>query len=219
MKELTLKILKPAILLGLFGLLGVIVLASINLLTYDTIAENEREALLQSLNEIIPESEYDNDLIHDQKTLPAEAFYSQQPVIAFPVLKQGKPVAVIFETTSPNGYQGSIKMVVGVRVADKSLAGVRIVTHNETPGLGDKMELEKSDWVLGFNGKSLQNVQLSHWAVKKDGGDFDQFTGATITPRAVVKSVRDVLVWSDKNIDQLFKSNADSTEKEQTRPK
>jgi electron transport complex protein RnfG len=102
--------------------------------------------------------------------------------------------AVVFETTIPNGYAGPIQMLVAV--GDKGvLKGARVVSHSETPGLGDKIELERSDWVLGFDGKSLGNPDLSRWKVKKDGGAFDQFTGATVTPRAIVESIRKVLLY------------------------
>ena len=117
--------------------------------------------------------------------------------------KQNQPVAAIFTATTPDGYSGNIRLVVGIN-ADQTLAGVRVLTHKETPGLGDWIDAEKSDWILSFSGKSLQNPKDTGWAVKKEGGEFDQFTGATITPRAVVVAVKKVLIWSGQHTDILY---------------
>ncbi len=109
----------------------------------------------------------------------------------------------MFNSIAPNGYSGRIHLLVGVYV-DGSLAGVRVVKHAETPGLGDAVELRKSPWIKSFDGKSLNNPQTSGWAVKRDGGDFDQFTGATISPRAVVKAVHNTLLYYQQNADMIF---------------
>jgi len=116
---------------------------------------------------------------------------------------QGEPVAVIFNSIAPNGYSGRINLLVGVYF-DGSLAGVRAVKHAETPGLGDVIELKKSDWVLGFDSRSLDNPRLDKWKVKRDGGVFDQFTGATVTPRAVVEAVKNTLLYYEKNAENLY---------------
>jgi len=112
--------------------------------------------------------------------------------------QDGHWVATVIPARAPDGYSGAIKLIVGVNV-DGSIAGVRVLAHNETPALGDKVDTRKSDWVLSFDGKSIGKPPLESWAVKKDGGEFDQFTGATITPRAVVKKVRDVLEYYQAN--------------------
>ena len=106
-------------------------------------------------------------------------------------------IADVYEVTSLQGYSGPISLVIGVN-ADNTLRGVRVISHKETPGLGDKIETNKADWILQFAGKSLLNPTVSHWKVRKDGGDFDQFTGATITPRAVVNAVRETLEMAQK---------------------
>jgi len=116
---------------------------------------------------------------------------------------QGEPVALVIEALAPDGYSGTIRLLVGINI-DGSLGGVRVVAHRETPGLGDAIEEERSDWILGFTGKSLQDPPLQKWAVKKDGGAFDQLTGATITPRAVVKAVRQALLYYRDQKDALF---------------
>ena len=103
--------------------------------------------------------------------------------------KQGEVNAVCFKFVAPDGYAGPISLVMGID-RNGEILGVRVITHVETPGLGDKIEISKSKWVLSFNGKSLDNLTLEQWAVKKDGGTFDQFSGATITPRKVVQAIR-----------------------------
>ena len=115
----------------------------------------------------------------------------------------GEVSAVILPVVAPDGYTTNIDMIVGIR-KDGTLAGVRVVAHRETPGLGDKIEKRKSDWIHTFDGLSLQSPTADQWSVKKDGGAFDQFTGATITPRAVVRSVKDALMFFDTHRDLLL---------------
>jgi electron transport complex protein RnfG len=112
-------------------------------------------------------------------------------------------MAAIFNSIAPNGYSGKIHLLVGV-FADGSVAGVRAVKHSETPGLGDAIETQKSDWIFSFNDRSLSSPVPSNWLVKKDGGDFDQFTGATITPRAIVLAVKNTLLYYQQNADSIF---------------
>lgn len=199
------SIFKSTYLLGGFAFLGVLLLVLTNQITKTKIEDNQRTALLESLIAVIDKGSYDNDLISDQTTLDAKPFHSKETVTIYRARQQKQPIAAVFVTTSPRGYAGAIKLVVGVR-KNLTISGVRVVTHKETPGLGDKMELSKSQWILGFNHKSLEQPMPAHWKVKKDGGEFDQFTGATITPRAIVQAVRDVLLWcgKDNNFDTLF---------------
>jgi electron transport complex protein RnfG len=116
------------------------------------------------------------------------------------------PVASIFTVNAPDGYSGNIELIVGI-YADQSLAGVRVINHNETPGLGDKIEKQKSDWILQFKGLSLTKVEAENWRVKKDGGTFDAFTGATITPRAVLKAIANALQYFKNNQQIIFTSS------------
>jgi len=120
---------------------------------------------------------------------------------------QGDPVAAIIPAITQDGYSGAISMIIGINF-DGTVAGVRVVEHRETPGLGDKIDLKKSDWILGFNGKSLLNPQQSDWKVKKEGGDFDQFTGATITPRAVVNQILKSLQYFENDRERLLTISA-----------
>ncbi|MEZ5476830.1 MAG: electron transport complex subunit RsxG [Thiolinea sp.] len=184
------------------------ILAIIHAATAERIAANERAALLEQINRLIAADAYDNNPLQDQVSLPAAALHSADPVTVYRARRNGTPVAAVYVVTSPHGYNGRIRLVVGVR-ADQTLAGVRVVSHRETPGLGDRIEAERSDWIEAFSGKSLDNPQPKGWAVQKDGGVFDQFTGATITPRAVVNSVRDVLIWAQQHQDALFRQAAD----------
>lgn len=212
-KDLLKQIFTPALLLGLFALAGVVLLSSVNSLTTDTIAKNEQDSLLKQLTEVADAGSYNNDLLSDYTVLDGAALGSNIPVTVYRARQDGKAVSAIFVTSSPRGYSGTIKLVVGVR-SDQTISGVRVVQHSETPGLGDKMELRKSNWVLDFDQKSLSNPPISGWKVKKDGGEFDQFTGATITPRAVVNAVREVLLWSSdaQQFERIFQAPSVQTE-------
>jgi len=202
------EIAKPAFYLFMFALVGVLILSLIHSATEGRIEENERAALLEKVNVLVKSDRYDNDPLLDQVTLPGETLGSATPVTVYRARKDNQPVAAVYVTTSPNGYSGKIRMVIGIN-ADQTVAGVRVVSHKETPGLGDRIEAQKNNWIKEFAEKSLQNPELNGWAVKKDGGQFDQFTGATITPRAVVNMVRSTLLWSQDNQDALFQMPAE----------
>jgi len=174
-----------AILLGASTLIATMLLSFGNLATRDAIALRVQEDLKKSVSQVITADLYDNDLL---KSTLLEKDFDGDPVLVYQATKNGKVVAVIFEV-SENGYSGVIRSILAVS-SDGNILGVRILAHTETPGLGDKVEVEKDDWVLGFDGLSLNEPHRQAWRVKKDGGQFDQFTGATITPRAVVKSIR-----------------------------
>ncbi|PID49126.1 MAG: electron transport complex subunit RsxG [Proteobacteria bacterium] len=201
------EIAKPAVLLTAFALVGTLILAGIHAATTERIANNERQALLNELNALVSPEHYDNDPLHDQISLPAAGLNSAAPITVYRARQQGQPVAALFVTTTPEGYSGNIKLLIAVN-ADQTLAGVRALNHKETPGLGDRIEVEKSDWILQFQAKSLDNPAPEQWAVRKDGGAFDQFTGATITPRAVVSMIKRVLLWSDAHWAALFQMPA-----------
>lgn len=186
--EMFTAIRNSAVGLSIFAVItsGAIALTQVS--TKDQILANEREARAKALYEIVPRESIDNNLLEDTYTVNAPTLTaSEEPVDAFLARRNGQVVTVILPVVAPDGYTGKIKMIVGIN-ADESIAGVRILAHKETPGLGDKVELKKSDWVLNFNGQRYEGDEDPSWAVNKDGGRFDQFTGATITPRAVVNA-------------------------------
>ncbi len=195
---------KAGLSLAFFALISVLFVSITDRLTRDKIVENNTMMLLEALNQVIPPSAYNNDLIKSKITLSTiETGFSKESFVYFATSNK-KPIAVIFEVTTLKGYNGTIKVLVGINTTDHKISGVRIVEHKETPGLGDKMDLSKSNWVLSFNGKSLQNPNMENWLVKKDGGHFDQFTGATITPRAIVNIIKSTLLYSQDHLDNLF---------------
>jgi electron transport complex protein RnfG len=214
-QEMTLaqSITKNAIGLAIFAFITAGVIALTQQTTAAKIDFNIAEAQARALYEITPKSTVDNDLLNDYFDLQSEAAQSlyniellgpldKRPLVYFAKLNQ-QTHTLIYPTIAPDGYTTAIKLLVGVRI-DGTLSGVRIVDHKETPGLGDKIDIKKSDWVINFEGLSLTLPTPEKWKVKKDGGDFDQFTGATITPRAVVNAVKNTLVFHQKNVDSIL---------------
>lgn len=192
------SISKNSIILGIFALIAAAALALTNLGTQDRISKAERAAKQKALFEIVPSDQLDNDLLQDTIKIPVSTHEllgvdASQPI--YIARRQGQVTALIIPAMAHDGYSGDISMIVGVN-RDLTIAGVRVIAHKETPGLGDKIEIKKSRWMLNFNGKSLQAPVTSEWLVKKDGGVFDQFAGATITPRAVVKKIKEVLEFA-----------------------
>jgi electron transport complex protein RnfG len=197
-------IIRSGVLLGIIALLGTALLASVNALTHERILEQQERHMLQQLNEIVPATSFDNDLLEDRIEIRDEAhFRHPAAVTVYRARLDGQPAAVLMLVTAPDGYNGDIRILAGIDNTG-TLIGVRVVSHRETPGLGDPIEREKSDWILDFAGKSLQQPGKTGWAVKKDGGQFDQFTGATISPRAVVRTVHDTLMYFHANREMLF---------------
>ncbi len=191
-------------LLGLAAVIGTALVAITYIGTYEKSAENEREFLMRSLTAIVPESTFDNDIFNDTlMVMSPKLLGTPYPVTAYRARRNGNPVAVVLTPIAPDGYNGNIKLLIAIRF-DGSLGGVRVVAHRETPGLGDDIEIERSNWITSFNNHSLGNLNASRWRVKKDGGKFDQFTGATITPRAIVKAVYQSLQYYSANRDALF---------------
>lgn len=195
---------RSAVLLGLFALVGTGIVATIFIGTEDRIAEAERAFMLRSLHEVIPSTLHDNDIFADMITVTSpEKLGTKDAVPVFRARKNGQPVALAITPVAPEGYVGPIKLLVAINV-DGSVLGVRVLNHRETPGLGDGIEIKRNNWILGFNGHSLTNPEGKGWQVRRDGGKFDQFTGATITPRAVVKAVHNALKFYERNRDRLF---------------
>lgn len=197
-------ILISGFLLWLFSVVGITLVSITQQQTQELIADNEKRVLLQNLYALLPAEQLDNDIAQDTLQIaPAELLGTSSSSLVYRARKQGQPVAVIFNAVAPGGYNGEIDLLIGV-YHDGTLAGVRAVKHNETPGLGDAIEVRKSPWILGFNGKSLNDPAIEKWQVKRDGGDFDQITGATITPRAIIKAVRNTLTYYQQHGEELF---------------
>ena len=193
-----------ALILTGFAVVGTGLVAVTYTGTKDIIAEAQRQALEANLNQLVPADRYDNRITEDAIEVTApEWLGTDQPVKVYRARKDGQPVALFATPYAPDGYSGPIQLLIGV-YADGTLAGARVLAHKETPGLGDAIEERRSPWILAFTGKSLGNPEPARWKVKKDGGAFDQFTGATITPRAMVKATRKFLEYVQTHQAQLF---------------
>lgn len=195
------------LLLGLVALLCTAISAGIFFLTKDKIdaamAAEQRELLLQ----VIPQDYFDNNLVESAVAPQDEKLKGIQKI--YFAKKDGQLSAYAYETTAPDGYSGNIRLLVGLDPKGEVL-GVRVIEHHETPGLGDKIELRISNWILSLTNQPINEQNLNDWAVKKDGGKFDQFSGATITPRAVVNQVkRSALIMLNNQavLEQLSKEN------------
>lgn len=203
MSALSSSVRRSAIGLGLFAIITGGTIALTQGLTEDRIQQQAARAEARALFEIIPESQHNNDMLNDVVTLPAsDKLPGSEPMKAWVARQDNRIVGMILPTVAPDGYSGNIHLLVGLDLQGEVL-GVRVISHKETPGLGDRIETRKSDWVYSFDGKSLGNPDTKAWNVKKNGGVFDQFTGATITPRAVVKAVRKTLTYFRQNRDVI----------------
>jgi electron transport complex protein RnfG len=172
--------------------------------TRDIIIANEREALLTSLSDLVPPERYDNAVTEDTiQARDPELLGIPEPITIYRAYQGNQPVALFATPVAPDGYSGPIKLLVGV-YADGTLAGVRAISHKETPGLGDAIDSNRSDWIRTFTGRSLNDPPPDRWQVKKDGGDFDQLTGATVTPRAIVKAAHNFLIYFARHREHLF---------------
>ena len=179
------RMFSHGLILGAFCLGFGIVLAASDHITVDDIAARALEDRLNSLGQVIPDSIHDNNLIEDAITMMNER---NKEITVYRATREGKVTGVAYEIFGV-GYAGQMKLMLGLDAQGKIL-GVRVLAHKETAGLGDKMEVKKSNWILRFDGLSLDNPLPEKWKVKKDGGQFDQFAGATITPRGVVDAIR-----------------------------
>ncbi|MDX7998380.1 electron transport complex subunit RsxG [Xenorhabdus sp. Reich] len=158
-------------------------------LTKDRIAEQAALQHKTLLDQVVPPALYDNQMQDECYLITENALGNKQTHRLYLARKNGIPAAAALESTAPDGYSGAIQLLVGADFSGNVL-GVRVTEHHETPGLGDKIDTRISNWIYAFSGKKVISESDNHWAVKKDGGEFDQFTGATITPRAVVNAVK-----------------------------
>lgn len=192
-----------------FSIVGTIILATTYFSTRGPIAESERQAKLKLFEQVLPASMHDNELLKDAvKVAAGGELGNRDETLAYRARLNGAPSAILLEALAPDGYSGDIKLLVAVRT-DGELAGVRVLTHKETPGLGDYIDIGHSDWIRkNFDGQSLAKTSDDGWRVKKDGGRFDYMAGATITPRAVVKAVHKALKYFAAHREELFAAPA-----------
>lgn len=184
---------RAAVLLATCAALAAALLAGTHALTKDRIGEQNRLARLAALAVVLPPERHDNDPLADEIAVRAPLWLgSDTPLRAWRARRNGAPSALVLEAVAPDGYAGPIRLLVGIDARGHVL-GVRITGHHETPGLGDWIEARRSDWIESFDGRSLADPPRERWKVRRDGGDFDQFAGATVTPRAVVQALRRVL--------------------------
>ena len=199
---------KNGLRLAWFALGCTALVAITNQLTHTQIAQQSDRQLQQTLGQLLPASSYDNNLAQSCVLLQIPELLgdsAQHPVY---VARLGQTITgYIVESVAPQGYGGSIRLLTAV-ITDGTISRVQVLSHHETPGLGDKIERSKSGWIDSFNGQSLQGPADTRWAVRKDGGMFDSFTGATITPRAVVKGVKNVLVLINQHQNELAQAPA-----------
>ncbi len=201
--SLSISISNNSKILAAFAIACTITVGLVNELTKNRIAQQQQKQLLKQFNSIISEQRYNNELAFDCTLVRSDSLGDNESKTAYLARLNGEPVATAIMATAPDGYNGSINLLVAVNI-DGSISGARVLSHKETPGLGDKIELRKNPWITSFAGQVIEGEQDKRWAVVKDGGIFDQFTGATITPRAVVKAIKKAAIYVKNNQTQLF---------------
>ena len=189
--------------LAIFACASAGLVAVTNFLTKDQILYQQQEQLKATLNQVVPHSLHDNELYSSCTLVQDELLGTEEKLHAYIARTDTHPTGLAIESIAPDGYNGAIKLIVGMDY-NGTITGTRILSHQETPGLGDKIDIRISDWVLKFTGKKVTDDNRDKWKVRKDGGEFDQFTGATITPRAVVKAIRNSVIFYNQHREQIF---------------
>ena len=198
------SVMRNGVILGIFALVSTGLIVVTHFLTKDKIAKELELALVRQLTQLVPAESYDNQVYDDCLIISdANLLGSLEPQKAYRMRTSGQPHAVMITSIAPDGYSGNISIALATNSKGK-VYGVNILNHQETPGLGDKIERNKSDWLLQFDNLSLDRFSEKQWQVTKDGGDFDSLTGATITSRAIVNAVHKGLVFIDKQGSALF---------------
>jgi len=201
------SIQKNSIVLAIFAIVCTAIVGIVNETTKGRIAQQHQLQLLNTLHSIIAPERLNNDIYHDCLTITNAELGTLAPQTAYLARYNNQPVAAAITTIAPDGYNGNIELIVALNV-DDTISGVRVLDHQETPGLGDHIEERKSPWIFSFNNKKIPQENDSQWKVAKDGGMFDQFTGATITPRAVVKAVKKTARYFSQHKQELFSQTA-----------
>lgn len=197
-------VIKGGVTLAVMAAICTLLVAATYQLTADRIAANERAWLERSLEPALSGVFFEGSVTESKLLVPPpHDLPGNDTAIIYRVFAEGAPVAALFAVTARDGYAGPIRILVGVGI-DGTVTGVRIVEHRETPGLGDRIDQSRSDWVYQFDGRSLLNPAEADWLLEVDGGEFDQLTGASVTPRAVIKAIRDTLIYFDAHRDEIF---------------
>lgn len=206
------SIFASALILGVLAAVCTALVAYTHLQTAERIEQNRKDFLEQSLAPALGDLYFDSDLSKSSITIEApHQLPGNGPATVYRVFRESEPVAALFVVTARDGYSGPIRLLIGIE-AGGEISAVRILEHQETPGLGDKIESSKSDWVEQFPGRSLGDPASELWAIKRDDGVFDQLTGASITPRAVIKAIRETLIYFAANRDAVFAPLPDDDE-------
>lgn len=198
------RVAKGGVTLAAIAAICTTLVAATYRLTTERIAANEQAWLEKSLTPALGDIDYEGSISESRLVLePPHDLPGDDAAIIYRAYSGGAPVAALFAVTARGGYAGPIRILVGVDVA-RTVTGVRILEHRETPGLGDGIEASRSDWVYQFDGRSLGDPAAAAWQLRVDGGQFDQLTGASVTPRAVVKAIRETLLYFDAHQAEIF---------------
>jgi len=197
-------IIKTGATLAIIAAICTALVAATYQLTRERIVANEKAMLEQALQPALSDVFYEGSVSESLLLMqPPHDLPGNDAALIYRVYAQNKPVAALFAVTARDGFAGLIRILVGVEF-DGTVTGVRILRHRETPGLGDKIESARSDWIFQFDGRSMGNPEITGWAIHNDGGEFDQLTGASVTPRAVIGAIRDTLLYFDAHRDEIF---------------
>ncbi len=207
--EATESVWRGGLILGALAALCTTLVATTHRFTAPRILANEQAYLEESLKPVLGGIEYEQELSKSKLTLPVpHALPGNDPAEIYRIYADGEPAAALFVISARDGFSGSIKLLVGVKI-DGTITRVRVLQHRETPGLGDKIESSRSDWLEQFDNASLGNPLPDLWLIRRDGGSFDQLTGASVTPRAVIKALKETLLYFETNRLSVFEAAAD----------
>ena len=196
--------IKTGITLAVIAAICTALVAATYQLTEERIVANEKALLEQALQPALSGLFYEGGVSESRLVIPPpHDLPGNDTALIYRVYAKDRPVAALFAVTARDGFSGVIRVLVGVEF-DGTVTGVRILQHRETPGLGDKIESARSDWIFQFDGRSMGDPEVTGWAIRNDGGDFDQLTGASVTPRAVIQAIRDTLLYFDAHRDEIF---------------
>jgi electron transport complex protein RnfG len=205
-------VIKSGITLAVIAAICTALVALTHQMTHERIAANEQAWLEQSLQPALSGLFFDSGISESKVTIPApHELPGTEDAVIYRVYSGDSPVAALFVVSARDGYAGAIRLLVGIDI-NGAITGVHVLAHRETPGLGDRVESTKSDWVRQFDGRSLGDPVTSGWKIQGDGGEFDQLTGASVTPRAIIKAITETLVYFEANRVAVFATAADAQE-------